>query len=48
VKSRFLPLTAFTYGELDSGSFAKLTPCPKCASIMRKSQIDAMNAEAAK
>ncbi len=48
VKSRFLPLTAFTYGELDTGSFAKLTPCPKCASIMRKSQIDAMNAEANK
>ena len=48
VKSRFLPLTAFTYGELDTGAFAKLTPCPKCASIMRKSQIDAMNAEANK
>ena len=48
VKSRFLPLTAFTYGELDTGSFAKLTPCPKCATIMRKSQIDAMNAEANK
>ena len=48
VKSRFLPLTAFTYGELDTGSFAKLTPCPKCASIMRKSQIDAINAEANK
>ena len=48
VKSRFLPLTAFTYGELDTGAFAKLTPCPKCASIMRKSQIDAINAEANK
>ncbi len=48
VKSRFLPLTAFTYGELDTGAFAKLTPCPKCASIMRKSQIDAMNAQANK
>ncbi len=47
VKSRFLPLTAFSYGELDTGVFAKLTPCPKCASIMRKSQIDAMNALAA-
>ncbi len=44
VKSRFLPLTAFAYGELDTGSFAKLKPCPKCATIMRKSQIDAMNA----
>mgnify|MGYP002626142229 CR=1 FL=1 len=44
VKSRFLPLSPFTYGELDSGSFAKLTPCPKCTTLMRKSQIDAMNA----
>ena len=44
VKSRFLPLSAFTYGELDSGSFAKLTPCPKCTTLMRKSQIDEMNA----
>ena len=44
VKSRFLPLSPFTYGELDSGSFAKLTPCPKCTTLLRKSQIDAMNA----
>ena len=44
VKSRFLPLSPFTYGELDSGAFAKLSPCPKCTTLMRKSQIDAMNA----
>ena len=48
VKSRFLPLTEFTYGELDTGAFAKLTPCAKCTTLMRKSQIDAMNAEANK
>ena len=48
VKSRFLPMTEFTYGELDTGAFAKLTPCAKCTTIMRKSQIDAMNAEANK
>lgn len=48
VKSRFLPMTEFTYGELDTGAFAKLTPCSKCTTIMRKSQIDAMNAEANK
>ena len=47
VKSRFLPLTAFTYGELDSGKFADLTPCSKCATIMRKSQIDKINELAA-
>ena len=44
VKSRFLPLAAFTYGELDDAPYANLTPCSKCASIMRKSQIDKMNA----
>ena len=48
VKSRFLPMTEFTYGELDTGAFAKLTPCAQCTTIMRKSQIDAMNAEANK
>lgn len=49
VKSRFLPLTAFTYGELDTGAFAKLQPCSKCvATLMRKSQIDALNEEANK
>lgn len=45
VRDRFLPLTAFTYGELDTGSFAKLTPCAKCTTLMRKSEIDAMNRE---
>ena len=46
VKSRFLPLSPFTYGELDSDDFAKLTPCPKCtaSTLLRKSKIDAMNA----
>ncbi|MBO2517047.1 MAG: hypothetical protein CW338_07245 [Clostridiales bacterium] len=46
VKSRWLPLTAFTYGELDTGDFAKLTPCPKCVTtIMRKTEIDELNRE---
>ena len=44
VKDRYLPLTAFTYGELDT-TFAKLTPCSTCARIMRKSEIDAINKE---
>lgn len=44
VKSRWLPLTAFTYGELETGDFAKLTPCPKCVThIMRKNEIDDLN-----
>ncbi len=43
VKDRYLPLTAFTYGELETGDFAKLTPCPKCTTLLRKPQIDEMN-----
>ncbi len=43
VKSRYLPLTAFTYGELEDGDFAKLTPCPKCTTLLRKLQIDELN-----
>ena len=42
VASRYLPLTEFTYGELDT-TFSALTPCPKCAQIMRKTEIDAIN-----
>ena len=40
---RFLPLTGFTYGELDTGSFAKLTPCPYCNPVQRKAEIDEEN-----
>ncbi|MBR3105962.1 MAG: L,D-transpeptidase family protein [Clostridia bacterium] len=43
VKDRYLPLTPFTYGELEDGDFAKLTPCPKCTTLLRKPQIDEMN-----
>ncbi len=43
VKDRYLPLTAFTYGELEDGDFAKLTPCPKCTTLLRKPQIDELN-----
>ncbi len=44
VKDRYLPLTAFPYGELDT-DFSHLTPCNTCARIMKKSEIDALNAE---
>ena len=43
VKDRFLPLTGFTYGELDTGSFAELTPCPYCDPVQRKAEIDEEN-----
>lgn len=45
VKDRYLPLTAFTYGELDSGAFANLKPCSNCCHIKRKAEIDALNKE---
>lgn len=43
VKERFLPLTAFPYGELDEGDFAKLSPCPYCSPVSRKAEIDEQN-----
>lgn len=45
VNKNYLPLTAFTYGELDTDSrFAKLTPCTHCVhTIIRKKDIDATN-----
>jgi len=45
VKNQYLPLTAFTYGELDSGAYAKLTPCNYCIPPMRKAEIEAVNQE---
>ena len=43
VKKKYYPLTAFTYGELDSGIFADLEPCPSCTPLKRKSIIDKEN-----
>ena len=43
VKDRYLPLTGFTYGELDEGFYATLTPCPYCTTIRRKAEIDLDN-----
>ena len=43
VRDRYLPLTEFTYGELDTGFYATLTPCPYCTTVLRKSEIDLDN-----
>lgn len=43
VKDKYLPLTAFTYGELDTDDFKKLEPCPHCVPAKRKAIIDEMN-----
>ena len=40
VKDKFLPLTGdFTYGDLDSGEFSKLTPCVYCAAPQKKATL---------
>ncbi|MCQ2454333.1 MAG: L,D-transpeptidase, partial [Clostridia bacterium] len=44
VKNQYLPLTAFNYSELDTGSFAKLTPCNYCIPPMRRGEIESINA----
>ena len=43
VKEKYLPLTAFSFGELDDSSYNKLDPCPACAPAMRLAQIEAIN-----
>ncbi len=44
VKSRYLPLSPMTYGDL-SGSLSKLTACNTCATtVMTRAEIDAINA----
>ena len=45
VRDKYLPLTAFTYGELESGKYAALTPCASCSPVKRRAEIDALNQE---
>ena len=44
VKDRYLPLTGFTYGELEDSPYGKLTACPSCTPPKRVSEIEALNA----
>ena len=43
VRDKYLPLTSFTYAELDAGFYATLTPCPYCTTVQRKAEIDLDN-----
>ena len=43
VRSQYLPLTAFSYGELGSGAFASLNICPYCQPVPRKAEIARVN-----
>lgn len=45
VKDEFLPMSTFTYAELDSGDYARLTPCPYCFPPKRAAEIEAINAK---
>ena len=43
VKEQYLPLTAITYGQLDSGDYARLTACDYCCPPLRKKEIAEIN-----
>ena len=43
VKNQYLPLTAFSYGELDAGVYADLTACPYCCPPARQAEIQEIN-----
>ena len=43
VKKSVLPLTAFTYGELDQEPYSKLTACPYCMPTPRKDFLEEIN-----
>ena len=45
VKQKFLPLTAFTYGQLDEKPYSKLKRCPYCQPLPRKETIEKINEE---
>ena len=43
VRKKFLPLTAFTFGELEEGAYAKLAPCPYCQPTPRRAELEEIN-----
>jgi hypothetical protein len=43
VRKKFLPLTAFTFGELEEEHFKKLAPCPYCQPTPRKAALEEIN-----
>ncbi len=44
VRTKYLPLTAFTHSELENPSFTDLNPCAACAPAIRTAQIEEINA----
>ena len=45
VREKYLPLTAFTWGELEEEPYSRLTACPGCAPQLRREQIDTLNSK---
>ena len=45
VRDKYLPLTAFTYGELETGKYANLNGCTGCIPAKRRAEIDEINQE---
>jgi len=45
VKEKYLPLTPFTWGELEEAPYNKLTACPGCAPQLRREGIDTLNSK---
>ena len=43
IKKKFLPLTAFSFGELDDGKYSKLKMCPYCMPTPRRAFLEEIN-----
>lgn len=43
VRDKFYPLEEFTYGQLEEGNHAALTPCAYCVPPLRVKEIEAIN-----
>ena len=44
VKDEYLPMTQFTYAQLEDAEHASLTPCPYCSPPHRQAEYEAINA----
>ena len=45
VNKKFLPLTSFTFAELDDAPYSKLKACPFCVPTPRRAALEEINAE---
>lgn len=45
VRKQYLPMTGFTYGELENAPYSKLTPCTNCWPDLRVADIEKINTE---